>query len=446
MTGVLRQPGKRGAAFIQCFAKRRLALVPASLLALAVTSPLILSSDRTRRIIPIPLDIAPQPAAFSAGELDEQRWFELPVQRGDSLSALFRRAGLDGRAAHRIANNAKDGRAMGRIHPGQVFGFRLDGRGQLQALRHRKSRLSSVVYRREGDGYAVETIERVPERREAVASGRIDSSLFLAGKAAGLSDGIIMGLANIFGSVIDLVHDPRRGDAFYVLYEELYLDGDKLRDGDILAAAFVNRGKSLTAFLYEDERGRRGYFSADGVSMRRAFLLAPLDFKRVSSHFNARRLHPIYRTRRPHRGTDYAAPRGTPVFAAGDGHVTEAGYTSANGNYVVLQHGERYTTKYLHLHRRNVQAGSRVRQHQVIGTVGSTGAATGPHLHYEFLIDGVHRDPRTVHRELPKPHGLVGAELAAFQRETGQFRLQLASIRQTRTAMLVPGGAGQAAL
>ena len=164
-------------------------------------------------------------------------------------------------------------------------------------------------------------------------------------------------------------------------------------------------------------------------------MLAPVDFTRVSSNFNLRRLHPIYKTRRPHRGTDYAAPRGTPVFAAGDGRVVEAGYTRANGNYIVLQHGEAYTTKYLHLHKRKVGKGQRVAQNQVIGTVGSTGAATGPHLHYEFLVNGVHRNPRTVHKKLPKAKSLAAAEMSRFTVQTQSFQMQLASIRQQQIAL-----------
>lgn len=173
--------------------------------------------------------------------------------------------------------------------------------------------------------------------------------------------------------------------------------------------------------------------------MRRQFMLAPVDFTRISSNFNPRRLHPIYKTRRPHRGTDYAAPRGTPVFAAGEGRVTEAGYTKANGNYVVIKHGQAYTTKYLHLHKRKVRKGQRVEQHQVIGTVGSTGAATGPHLHYEFLLNGVHRNPRTIHKKLPKAESLAAIEMPQFRAQTQTFQMQLASLRQQQ--LVLSGGA-----
>ena len=170
--------------------------------------------------------------------------------------------------------------------------------------------------------------------------------------------------------------------------------------------------------------------------MRKAFLLAPVDFTRISSNFNPRRLHPIYRTARPHRGTDYAASRGTPVYAAGDGRVQKAGYSKANGNYVFIQHGEQYVTKYLHLDKRKVKRGQRVSQSQVIGTVGSTGAATGPHLHYEFLMNGVHRNPRTIHKKLPKAKTLPAAEMARFQQAINAASTQLAALRtDNRLAM-----------
>ena len=164
--------------------------------------------------------------------------------------------------------------------------------------------------------------------------------------------------------------------------------------------------------------------------MHKPFLMAPLDFTRISSSFNPRRMHPIYKTHRPHRGIDYAAPRGTPVYASGNGRVTEAGYTKSNGNYVVIRHGEIYTTKYLHLHKRKVKKGQRVQQKDIVGTVGSTGAATGPHLHYEFLINGVHRNPRTVLKTLPKAETLSTAEQRRYLDRTRGLRMLLASRRQ----------------
>jgi murein DD-endopeptidase MepM/ murein hydrolase activator NlpD len=392
------------------------------------------AAKRKAVALELPLDTVAEPADIPE-PVTVEAWKDIPVTSGDNLSLLFQRVGLNDSDVYHIVNRAKGGKSLKRIYPGQSLGFVLDESGELLALRHIKSPLTSTVYRRSGSGYTVEVVERQPEIHRNFAHATIDSSLFLAGQDAGMSQNLIMEMANIFGGVIDFVLDPREGDTFHVLYEELYLDGEKYRDGNILAAEFINRGKSYTAFRYIGEKGRAGYFAQDGVSMRKAFLLAPVDFTRISSNFKPRRLHPIYKTRRPHRGTDHAAPRGTPVYAAGDGRVVDAGYTRANGNYIVLQHGEAYTTKYLHLHKKRVKKGQRVEQHQVIGTVGSTGAATGPHLHYEFLVSGVHRNPRTIHKKLPKAKSLAAAEMPRFQEQTRGFQMQLASIRQLQLAL-----------
>lgn len=366
-------------------------------------------------------------------------WRELIIQSGDNLSLLFKRAGHTDRDVYDIVNTAPQGKALERIYPGQTLAFLSDDDGKLSAVRHVIDPLQSVIYRRMDGGFSSEKLAREPEIRQAWASGEIESSLFLAGRDAGLSSNLIMELANVFGGVIDFVLDPRRGDTMHVLYEELYLDGEKLSDGRIIAASFTNRGETFNAFRYRDSAGRDSFYNEDGVSMRKAFLMAPVDFTRISSDFNLARKHPIYKTTRPHRGTDYAAPRGTPVFAAGDGRVVEAGYTRANGNYVFIQHGEKYITKYLHLHKRKVSKGQKVVQSQVIGTVGATGAATGPHLHYEFLVSGVHRNPRTIHKQLPKAKSLAAAELPEFRSTITNAAQQLAQLQSgSRLAMASP--------
>lgn len=389
-----------------------------------------------RKAIPVQLPLAPETEIAVEVEVEApEQWLDLEVNPGDNLSKLFARAGLNDTDVHHIVRKAPGGKTLTRLFPGEHIGFQLDDNGRLAKLKRVKTPLETEIYRRKGEIYLREDVVREPEIRRSFASATIESSLFLAGQKAGLPQTLIMDLANIFGGVIDFVLDPRQGDTFYLVYEELYLDGEKLQNGDILAAEFVNQGESYTAFRYLDENNRLGYYSEEGVSMRRQFMLAPVDFTRVSSGFNPRRLHPIYKTRRPHRGTDYAAPRGTPVFAAGDGRVLEAGYTKANGNYVVIQHGQSYTTKYLHLNRRKVRKGQRVVQNQVIGTVGSTGAATGPHLHYEFLVNGVHRNPRTIHKKLPKADSLKKEELPRFVAQIQGFQMQLASIRQQQLAL-----------
>ncbi|MCB1845313.1 MAG: peptidoglycan DD-metalloendopeptidase family protein [Halioglobus sp.] len=390
----------------------------------------------------LPVASAALMPAVPEPELDlEPPWIDQTVMRGDNLSLIFRRAGFNDRDLHDVLSQSGEGKSLERIYPGQTIAFQADADGQLAAVRHVRSELETATYLRTEDGYTSEVILREPEAREATATGTITSSLFVAGQEAGLSHTTIMELANIFGGVIDFALDPRKGDTIHVIYEDLYLDGEKYADGNILAAAITNQGTTYSAFRYIDSAGDIGYYNEDGVSMRKAFLLTPVDFTRISSNFNLRRLHPIYKTTRPHRGTDYAAPTGTPVYAAGDGRVIRAGYTRANGNYIFIQHGDQYVTRYLHLHKRKVREGQRVKQSQVIGTVGSTGAATGPHLHYEFLVNGVHRDPRTIHKQLPKAKTLPTGELPQFQLAINRVSSQLEALfANTQLAMANSGG------
>lgn len=375
----------------------------------------------------LPLDTIP----VAAPAPPKPVWRDFTARDGDNLSLIFARAGFNDTDLYRVAQ-ANESSSLQRIYPGETIGFQSDADGALLALRHIQSPLLTTLYERQPSGYTAQQLIRKPDRIARDVSLTIDSSLFLAGIDAGLSDAMIMALAGIFGGVIDFVLDPRQGDTIHVLYEELTLDGARFDDGPILAASFTNQGDTYEAYRYTDTEGDTSYYNELGVSMRKAFLRAPLDFTRVSSNFNPNRLHPIYKTQRPHRGTDYAASRGTPVYAAGDGRVIEAGYTRPNGNYVFIQHGEQFETHYLHLHRLQVKKGARVKQGEVIGTVGSTGAATGPHLHYEFLVNGVHRNPRTVHKILPKARSLSAAALPHYLASIRQPTQQLASLRDAQ--------------
>ncbi|MFT6051446.1 MAG: murein DD-endopeptidase MepM/ murein hydrolase activator NlpD [Halioglobus sp.] len=367
---------------------------------------------------------APEPAATEI-------WNEIAVVSGDNLSLIFKRAGFSDRDIYRITKKTNQGKSLTRIFPGQTIAFKADENDELMAVRHKVSALESVTYHKSNKGFKGQRDMRTPQIQQSSASAVITSSLYLAGQKAGLSQNMIMEMANIFGGVIDFALDPRVGDTINLIYEDLYLDGEKFKDGAILAASFTNRGKTFNAFRYTDSTGKSNYYNENGVSMQKAFLLSPVDFTRISSNFNMRRLHPIYKTTRPHRGTDYAAARGTPVFATGEGRVIKAGYNKSNGNYVFIQHGEQYVTKYLHLHKRKVGKGQRVVQSQVIGTVGSTGAATGPHLHYEFLLNGVHRNPRTIHKKLPKAETLAATEMPAFKKAITNATTQLASLQNS---------------
>ncbi|MCH1446592.1 MAG: peptidoglycan DD-metalloendopeptidase family protein [Luminiphilus sp.] len=440
------QPKPRGATRLQDNAplaldRERLLWGGVSLLVLVLLSQLFIGAfDSTTEdetlLAPDPLVNATAQVAWDAvteGQVLEPNeppivWNDMAVRTGDNLSLIFNRAGFSDRDVYDVTSSKKGG-ALRKIFPGQLIGFAANEDNALVAVRHIESPLKQTVYSKSEGQFVSEIITRETQARERSVALTIDSSLFLAGDRAGLSDGIIMELAAILGGVIDFALDPRRGDEIIILFEENFLDDEKFSDGNILAASFNNNGRLVEAYRYTDSSGDTGYFDADGVSMRKAFLKAPLDFTRVSSSFNPNRLHPIYKTKRPHRGTDYAAPRGTPVYAAGDGRIVEAGYTRSNGNYVFIQHGEGFKTHYLHLNKKRVKRGDRVTQGQVIGTVGSTGAATGPHLHYEFLVNGVHRNPRTVHKILPKAKSLPDSELALFKVAIEQPVQRLAALK-----------------
>ena len=351
------------------------------------------------------------------------RWVEQSVGSGDSLSTLFSRAKLSALDVYKVTSS-KDGKLLRDLFPGESFRFGINQSGKLEELHYIQSRLVSRVYNLEDDSYSSELRELQPDTLLSYREGVINDSLYLSGQQANLPDKLIMELANIFAWDIDFVFDIRQGDSFAILFEEKYLDGEMFAVGDITAASFTNRGRTYDAVRYTDSSGSSSYYTPEGLSMRKAFLRAPLDIFRISSGFNLRRKHPIHKMIKAHRGVDYAAPRGTPVFSAGDGKVTATGYSKANGNYVFVQHGQTYVTKYLHLNKKKVRRGQTVKQRQVIGTVGSTGYATGPHLHYEFLVNGVHRNPRTV--KLPQANPISATELAAFKLATTPVLTQLA--------------------
>jgi murein DD-endopeptidase MepM/ murein hydrolase activator NlpD len=389
-------------------------------------------SNEIKRQIYEPLDIVLESAApdvtITPTESFELLWREQTVSYGDNLSTLFQRAKLTPRDVYEISS-LKTGKSLRNLFPGETLRFGVDAEGQLQELQYIKNPLKRIVFKKVGGNYEVEHLTNQPEIILTYREGVIEDSLYLSASKAMLPDKIIMELANIFGWDIDFVFDIRRGDSFSLLFEDRYLEGEKLSSGNIIAASFTNRGKTYEAVRYTNSRGLSNYYTPEGLSMRKAFLRTPLDIFRISSGFNLRRKHPIHKKIKAHRGVDYAAPRGTPVYAAGDGKVIETGYSKANGNYVFIQHGQTYTTKYLHLNRKKVRRNQTVRQRQLIGTVGSTGYATGPHLHYEFLVNGVHRNPRTV--KLPQAQPIAATEKRLFLQTTAPLLTQLAEQKQT---------------
>jgi murein DD-endopeptidase MepM/ murein hydrolase activator NlpD len=396
-------------------------------------------SEQTKERISSKLAITIEPKAQPKPEAPKHNWKDITVKDGDNLSAVFKRAGLNDASMYQVINHNNEAKKLTNLFPGEKLGFDIVD-NELIALRHVKDLLDTVIFKKTEAGFETRHIVREPESRIDYRYTSLKDNLFLDGSKAGLSQNVIMDMANIFGGVIDFVYDPRKGDTFEVLYEQLYLDGEYYKDGNILAASYTNKGTQHTAYRYTDSNGKTGYFSEEGVSMRKAFLRAPVDFTRISSRFNPKRLHPIFKTSRPHRGIDYAARTGTPVFATGDGRVIAASYNNASGNYVVLQHGQAYTTKYLHLSKKHVKKGQRVTQGQIIGKVGSTGYATGPHLHYEFLVSGIHRNPSTILNKLPKAKSIEASQLTRFAQMVNPVKTQLAAYNATHTQLQASNG------
>ncbi len=364
----------------------------------------------------------------------EVRWQEVTIQSGDSLSLIFGRLGLSPRELNSVMQAGAEAKGLQRILPGQLLRFGID-QGQLQSLHYDIDRTRTLKVARAGDRFASTIVSHPVEKRTAYTAGVIEDSLYLAGRRVGLSDNLIMELAGIFGWDIDFALDIRKGDTFNVIFEQEFLEGELLRDGAILAAEFMNQGRMYRAVRFADGEGRVSYYTPEGHSMRKAFLRSPVDFRRISSHFQPERYHPVLGVKRPHRGVDYAAAIGTPIKAAGDGKVVYRGWKGGYGNTVVIQHGERYSTLYGHLSkfRTGVGTGTRVRQGEIIGYVGKTGLATGPHLHYEFLVDGVHRNPLTV--KLPNSEPIPEKLRAAFQEQTAPLLAQIEVHKRTQLAL-----------
>jgi murein DD-endopeptidase MepM/ murein hydrolase activator NlpD len=353
----------------------------------------VTSAPAPASVTPPVIDVTAQPVA-AALPFDT---IAVVVGRNDTLDRIFRRLELNltDLASIRLLPGIREGLDL--LRPGDQITV-THSNGDLQGLTRQINLTQTLSVQRQAEGFQAEIIENPVESSVVAKRGRITTSLFEAAAAAGISDQTALDLANIFGWDIDFVLDIREGDEFTVIYEQVWQDGSLVGDGPIVAAQFVNDGRTFRAVRYQLPDGSFDYFAPDGRSMHKAFLRAPVDFTRISSRFNSRRQHPILNTIRAHKGVDYAAPTGTPVRAAGDGRVQARGWSGGYGNVIVLEHGGGVTTLYGHLSRfaRGFSPGSRVRQGQVIGYVGMTGLATGPHLHYEYRINGAHRNPQTV--------------------------------------------------
>jgi len=345
---------------------------------------------------------------------------EVVVNRNDTMDRLFRRFELNLADLAMLRGLPELRNQVDRLKPGELLRLTHRG-GELVALERKLSDSETLKVTREVNGFSSDVLENPLEIRTRTASAIIHSSLFQAAADADLDERIALELAEIFQYDIDFVLDIQPDDRFTLVYEEVSQDGNFLRTGNILAAKFVNEGREYRAIRYVDEQGHAEYFTPDGKSLRKAFIRAPVQFSRVSSRFNPSRRHPVLNTIRAHRGVDYAAPIGTPVRAAGDGRVGFVGQKGGFGNVIELEHGSGVVTVYGHLSRFAAQLhrGQRIDLGQVIGFVGMTGLATGPHLHYEYRVRGVHQNPQTV--PLPDAAPIPDASRERFLTTTAEL-------------------------
>ena len=321
------------------------------------------------------------------------------IRKGDTLAAIFQRANLSPKVVYEISQLSHAKKHLLRLMPNESITISKDEQGNFVSLNRQIDNISTLVIEYSNGEYKERIDKKQVRSRTKFTEGTITSSFWNAAINANISPNQIMELTNIFGWDIDFSLDLREGDKFAIIYEKKYANGQFLENGHILAAEFINQGEKYTAIRYKDGQ----YYSESGRSLRKAFLRSPVHFKYISSNFNPRRKHPVTGSVKAHRGVDYVAPIGTPIKAAGSGRVIQSGYNKYNGNYIFIRHNNTYTTKYLHLTKKLVRRGQFVQQGDTIGTLGKTGRVTGAHLHYEFIVNGVHRNPRTISLPVASP-------------------------------------------
>ena len=358
---------------------------------------------------------------------------EVIVSKGDTLSTLFQKVGLPATSVHEILASDKQAKQFSQLKHGQKLEFEMSPDGQLSRLHSQVSDLETITLNKSAKGYTFRRTTAQPTMRSAYVHGVISSSLSVSGQRAGLPHSMTMDMAKVFGYDIDFAQDIRPGDQFEVIYEQKVINGKTVGTGNILSARFTNRGKTFTAVRYTNKQGISNYYTADGSSMRKAFIRTPVDFARISSRFSSGRKHPILNKIRAHKGVDYAAPRGTPIKATGDGKVLLAGRRGGYGNTIIIQHGNTYRTLYGHMQgfAKGVKTGGSVKQGQVIGYIGTTGLSTGPHLHYEFQVNGVHVDP--LGQKLPMADPIAKAERTRFLQQSQPL---MARMNQEKATLL----------
>ncbi|HEX5352549.1 MAG TPA: peptidoglycan DD-metalloendopeptidase family protein [Rhodanobacteraceae bacterium] len=365
-------------------------------------------------------------------------WQSVEVQPGQTLSEIFQNQGFNATDLAGVMASGKDTGALKTLHPGDQLAFLADAKGRFEGLRYNPDSATRVTLTAQADGSMHVQVTTLPvERQVHFAHGTVKGSLFAAGEKAGLSETMVLKLADVFKYDIDFLKDLKRGDQFTVVYDDIYRNGKYDGAGNIIAAEFINNGHRYTAYRFKQSDGSVAYFSADGRPLRKALLRTPVSFTRISSRFGMR-VDPILDKRRLHAGIDYAAPTGTPIHAAGNGVIVFRGRARGFGNLIKVRNTPTYTTGYGHMSRfaKGLHVGSHVTQGEVIGYVGQTGWATGPHLHYEVWVHGVPKNPLTV--TMPKPEPLTGKLMADFKAQSAPMvaRIQMIDNAIQRLAKL----------
>ncbi|MEM7208474.1 MAG: peptidoglycan DD-metalloendopeptidase family protein [Pseudomonadota bacterium] len=362
-------------------------------------------------------------------------WVTSVVKSGDTLSSIADKYNISPSELHRIVYSDQAAKKLAHLRPGDEIKFGFDTEDHVLHVSKQLDEETRLTVERTDQGFVATEVSDPLERRIHYASGIIEHSLFGAANEAGVSSSVIMGMAGLFGWDVDFGLDVRSGDQFSIVYEQLYRNGEFVRDGDIIAAEFINTGSLFRALRYTDPKGNTDYYTPKGETLRKAFLRSPVDFARISSGFNLKRMHPVLHKIRAHKGVDYAAKTGTPVRTTGDGKVIHRGRKGGYGKTIIIQHGSRYSTLYAHLSKYagKARVGSRVNQGDIIGYVGSTGLSTGPHLHYEFRADGVHRNP--LRFKFPGVAPVADEYRDDFHRKTASLIAQLDTISRSRLAL-----------
>ncbi len=361
--------------------------------------------------------------------------YRYTIKAGDTLSNIFQQWDLSTKQLFAIINVKPICKKLVSIRPGQTLYAKIDDNQRLQQLDYHFDQLNFLQIRQQQSKFQAEIIKKPVETRIIQATGTVGNSLFLSAQNAGLSDAIIMKLVHIFAWDIDFALDIRTGDQFSVIYQQYYIGNKKIKDGHILAVEFINQNKSYQAIRYTDPENQTGYYTPNGHNLHKAFLRTPVKFSRISSYFNPNRWHPILHKIKAHNGVDYAAPTGTPIKVTANGKVIFKGYKGGYGNTIIVQHSKNIETLYAHLSKfhHKLKVGQAVKQGQIIGYVGKTGRATGPHLHYEFHLNGKYQNPLTV--KLPKTMPLAQQYLQDFKQKSAPLLAELAQLRQTKVVL-----------